>query len=131
MATHFPKGSRAGERGAEEALLDAFWKAWEKDATLWKKDPEEKKYINSLGWLTSRPRCKENRAMIESSRQRSGMKGSSTRYSAWGRLAPLVIKVVRPGQGYLELTVLDSTDPEAVAQTAARMTSQGRSLSIE
>lgn len=91
-----------------------------RDHTVWKDDPRE--IVNRLGWLdcprVMPARLEEIRAAIEAARQAGyahalllGMGGSS--------LAPEVFRFtfgVR--QGYLDLRVLDSTDPGAVLEQA-------------
>src|SRR5262245_41385925 len=92
---------------------------WAKDASLWKREPEHARIIaNSLGWLTVADTMIERMFEIEqfSRDARSdglqsvfllGMGGSS--------LAPEVCAStfgMRPG--HLALTVLDTTDPDAI-----------------
>jgi glucose-6-phosphate isomerase len=92
---------------------------WAKDASLWKREPEHERIIaNALGWLTVADTMLERMFEIEqfSRDARSnglqsvfllGMGGSS--------LAPEVCAAtfgMRPG--HLALTVLDTTDPDAI-----------------
>jgi glucose-6-phosphate isomerase len=89
---------------------------WEKDPTLWKPSPAE--IANRLGWLESPQAMLGNlsriRALVDAVRADGytqalllGMGGSS--------LAPEVFrKTFGVADGYLDLTVLDSTDPGAV-----------------
>ncbi len=128
-------GSSFSIKGFEEPVKEALKKLsadsflerlWEKDPTLWKKDPEEKKHIrNSLGWLTVPAAMEENRGMIEkfaAGVKEEGFKHAVLLGMGGSSLAPLVLKEsFGPVKGYPDLTVLDSTDPEAVAQTAARI----------
>lgn len=96
---------------------------WVHDHTLWQPDPRE--ITNRLGWLHS-PEAMEAavpqlQALAEAARQEGfthalllGMGGSS--------LAPEVLRKVfgvRPG--YLDLAVLDSTDPQAVLEQAEQL----------
>lgn len=99
---------------------------WQKDATLWKSDPDNIKIINnSLGWLTV---ADEMIGVIddlvefsESIRDRGfqhvmvcGMGGSS--------LCPEVLARTFGRQpGFPELLVLDSTDPDVIAAFKARI----------
>ncbi|MEW5871239.1 MAG: glucose-6-phosphate isomerase [Chloroflexota bacterium] len=93
---------------------------WAHDHTLWKPDPKE--ITNRLGWLRIASEMQEAlpelQALVQSVRQAGythalllGMGGSS--------LAPEVFRKtfgVQPG--YLDLSVLDSTDPGAVLHYA-------------
>src|SRR5215213_3900643 len=93
---------------------------WQKDATLWKSDPDNIKIINnSLGWLTV---ADEMIGVVEdlvdfsdSVRRRfqhvmvCGMGGSS--------LCPEVLaRTFGRQDGFPELLVLDSTDPDVIAR---------------
>lgn len=90
---------------------------WEKDHSVWK--PEPKEITDRLGWLTIAERMKANLPQIQTltDNVRSegytqalllGMGGSS--------LAPEVFrKTFGVNDGYLDLAVLDSTDPDTVS----------------
>src|SRR5215211_467574 len=93
---------------------------WQKDATLWKSDPDSIKIINnSLGWLTVADEmigvADDLVEFAESIRSRGfqhvmvcGMGGSS--------LCPEVLARTFGRQaGFPELLVLDSTDPDVIA----------------
>ena len=100
---------------------DVMRRVWRKDAALWKSEEEHQKIIkNSLGWLNvadqmigveddlvtfaDRIREKGFRAVVL-----NGMGGSS--------LAPEVLRrTFGKQEGYPELLVLDSTDPDTVAE---------------
>ncbi|MEW5901975.1 MAG: hypothetical protein AB1715_10970, partial [Acidobacteriota bacterium] len=96
---------------------------FEKDWTVWRDGPAEIR--NRLGWLTSPRRVERNLAEIQefvrSVRTRGytkalllGMGGSS--------LAPLVLAdVFQTARGYLDLEVLDSTDPASVLRRQQRL----------
>lgn len=93
---------------------------WEGDHTVWGPEPEE--IADRLGWLDSpkvmRGHLDEISALVESVRSEGytravllGMGGSS--------LAPEVFrKVFGVADGYLDLSILDSTDPDAVLECA-------------
>lgn len=96
---------------------------WLKDASLWKKTPAEKKQIkNSLGWLTLPETMDARKAEITAFADEIkaagfthavllGMGGSS--------LAPLVMANSMPlRKGYPKLIILDSTDPDSVANVS-------------
>jgi len=98
---------------------------WQKDATLWKSDPDNIKIINnSLGWLTV---ADEMIGVVEdlvdfsdSVRRRfqhvmvCGMGGSS--------LCPEVLaRTFGRQDGFPELLVLDSTDPDVIAAFRERI----------
>ena len=106
---------------------------WERDATLWKQDPEHQKIIrNALGWLTVADTMLKQLDVLEGFPQevRSagftdqvllGMGGSS--------LCPDVCRATfgtRPG--FLQLHVLDSTDPASVAEVDVPIDLPARSL---
>jgi glucose-6-phosphate isomerase len=98
---------------------------WEADASLWKPDDEEHQSIirNSLGWLSVfegvRDQVEGIREFVDELRTEGyrsavllGMGGSS--------LAPEVMRdVLGVQEGYLDLHVLDSTDPAAVLAVEA------------
>ena len=98
---------------------------WEKDFTVWKPQPAE--IANRLGWLDSPQEMQEKLPQIsdfvEEVRREGfthvlllGMGGSS--------LAPEMFRLtfgVKPG--FLDLSVLDSTDPGAVSEYARRLDS--------
>jgi glucose-6-phosphate isomerase len=95
---------------------DIIKRIWEHDHTVWQPDPEE--IINRLDWLTiaddMAERTEELNAFAEEVHEAGyeqalllGMGGSS--------LAPEVFsRVFGTREGHLDLTVLDSTDPDAV-----------------
>ena len=96
---------------------------WERDHTIWKDDPTE--IANRLGWLdspTGMPgHLQEIETVVDAARQDGcthalllGMGGSS--------LAPEVFHLTFGVQeGYLDLSVLDSTDPGAVLARAREL----------
>ena len=99
---------------------------WQKDATLWKSDPDSIKIINnSLGWLNVADEMlgvvDELVEFAESVRDRGfkhvmvcGMGGSS--------LCPEVLaQTFGPQPGFPELLVLDSTDPDVIAAFKERI----------
>ena len=99
---------------------------WQKDATLWKSDPDSIKLINnSLGWLTVADEmigvADDLVEFAESIRNRGfqhvmvcGMGGSS--------LCPEVLARTFGRQpGFPELLVLDSTDPDVIAAFKKRI----------
>lgn len=94
---------------------------WDKDATLWKDDAESKEMIpNTMGWLdvsekmlSAVPRLQHFAREIHeegfTNVVHMGMGGSS--------LAPLLFeRTFEKSEDGLELTVLDSTDPETIQQ---------------
>ena len=101
----------------------ALERIWERDYTLWKNGADQ--IVDRLGWLhspeTMAPRLPEIYALVDGVRAAGytralvlGMGGSS--------LAPEVLRStfgVRPG--YLDLRVLDSTDPDAVRSHAQNL----------
>ncbi|HEX8294515.1 MAG TPA: bifunctional transaldolase/phosoglucose isomerase [Pyrinomonadaceae bacterium] len=109
----------AAIREAEKG--DVMRRVWRKEAALWKSEEEHQKIIkNSLGWLNVADRMigveDELVAFADRLREKgfrhvvlNGMGGSS--------LAPEVLRRTFGRQeGYPELLVLDSTDPDTVAE---------------
>jgi glucose-6-phosphate isomerase len=96
---------------------------WAKDHTVWKQEPTE--ISNRLGWLFSprdmRGKLGDIASLVETVRAEGyshalllGMGGSS--------LAPEVFrKIFGVTQGYMDLEVLDSTDPGSVIAHAERL----------
>jgi glucose-6-phosphate isomerase len=96
---------------------------WDMDHTVWKKEPEE--ITNRLGWLRSpmsmRQRITELTAFTDEVRSAGctqalllGMGGSSL-------ASDMMRQTFGVKEGYLDLAVLDSTDPAAVAYQAGRI----------
>ena len=105
---------------------NVFERMLSKDASVWKSDPESVRVIkNSLGWLTVADEmlgvADELIAFADSIRSRGfrhvmvcGMGGSS--------LCPEVLaKTFGQQDGFPELLVLDSTDPDVIAAFASRI----------
>ena len=101
-------------------------RVWEKDASLWKSDPEiQKKIKNRLGWLTVAKIMAEEAealtAFADSVRNAGfahvvllGMGGSS--------LCPEVLRETYGVKaGYPDLIVLDTTDPATILNTERRL----------
>jgi len=120
-----PESCRAAAGEARKAMAAGrvAERIWRKDHTLWK--PEPKGIADRLGWLDS-PRAMQGRlaeiaSVVEDIRNDGfnfalllGMGGSS--------LAPEVFrKVFGAAGGFLDLAVLDSTDPGAVLACAERL----------
>ncbi len=105
---------------AEAARTNVIERIWNKDATLWKQEePHQKIIVNSLGWLTVASQMLEVSAQLKSFVEDvwaspefdyvmvCGMGGSS--------LCPEVLRQTFGLQeGFPELLVLDSTDPDAI-----------------
>lgn len=99
---------------------DVINRIWQHDHTVWKQNPSE--IANRLGWLNSPMRMRENiteiKKFVNSVRKDGfsyvlllGMGGSS--------LAPEVFsKIFGTKKGFLDLHVLDSTDPATILQYA-------------
>ena len=131
--TFRPESCRAAAEEARRALAAGrvVERIRRKDHTVWKPEPAE--IANRLGWLDSpqamQKRLSEIAAVVEGVRADGfhfalllGMGGSS--------LAPEVFrKVFGAADGFLDLTVLDSTDPGAVLAFAERL-DLGRTLFI-
>lgn len=95
---------------------------WQKDYTLWSDKPDE--ITNRLGWLvsskTSFAALKEINEFVESVRK-DGFKKALLLGMGGSSLAPEVFRLTfGVAEGYLDLAVLDSTDPEMVLDYAKR-----------
>jgi transaldolase/glucose-6-phosphate isomerase len=110
----------------EAADAEAVRRIWRKDAALWKEDEASQKIIrNALGWLTVVEQmggiCDDLAAFAAEIRDEGfkhvlvcGMGGSS--------LCPEVLRQTFGRQeGFPELLVLDSTDPDVISALAARI----------
>ena len=121
-------GDAEAEAAVEEALdgleaNDILPRMWEKDHTVWSDDPEE--ITNRLGWLdlptTMESEVDELNMLATAAREAGytdvllmGMGGSS--------LAPeLFARTFGSAPDYPTLSVLDSTDPAAVAAQRSRL----------
>lgn len=117
-----PDALRGDVEAAIARAVDERWAArlWERDTTLWSTDPAtQEKIANRLGWLDApeafTEQIEELQGFAQGIRDEGfshavvcGMGGSS--------LAPEVLSKVYPRSASgLELLVLDSTDPSAVA----------------
>jgi glucose-6-phosphate isomerase len=124
MRSYLGELQEAIELASEElAKKQIVSRIWEGDHTVWKPDPSE--ITNRLGWLHSPHRMQENlgeiQLFVDKVREEGfthalllGMGGSS--------LAPEVFrKTFGVREGFLDLSILDSTDPETVRATAASL----------
>jgi transaldolase/glucose-6-phosphate isomerase len=106
--------------------IDFCRRLWRKDATLWKRDAENRRTIrNGLGWLHVAETMESNLpGLMKFVREvrdagirhvvHMGMGGSS--------LAPLTFqRTFRESSGGLPLTVLDTTDPETILKVEERV----------
>ncbi len=102
------------------AILERFWN---KDTTLWAQDLETQSAVgNRLGWLDVIPKMRDQLDDIKSFAEDIhngdfsrvvllGMGGSS--------LCPLILsKIFGPAEGWPDLCVLDSTDPDVIEAVA-------------
>ena len=89
---------------------------WEKDYTLWKPSPQE--IVNRLGWLNVFQEMQKNVARLENMTDeliKEGFQEALLLGMGGSSLAPdLFKKVWGSKKGFLNLHVLDSTDPEMV-----------------
>jgi len=121
-----PLADRVNKALAAARDENVLERVWRKDASLWKSDEESVRIINnSLGWLTVADEmigvADELTQFADSVRSRGfrhvmvcGMGGSS--------LCPEVLaRTFGPQDGYPELVVLDSTDPDVIAALAERI----------
>ncbi len=120
------------ESAVEKALAEmdrnrTISRIWNRDTTVWK--PEPKDIANRLGWLQIPEVMMDNlegmRSLAEALRSEGcrravllGMGGSS--------LAPEVLfRSLGPREGYPELVVLDTTDPDAILSCAETLDPAG------
>jgi transaldolase/glucose-6-phosphate isomerase len=94
---------------------------WEHDYTLWKPEPAE--ITNRLGWLDIGERMKSALPELDefvSEVRQAGFKRVLLLGMGGSSLAPEVFRdTFGVKEGYLDLAVLDSTDPDAIAAQAA------------
>lgn len=93
---------------------------WDKDFTVWSDKPDE--ITNRLGWLTSPQnslsKLKEINSFVDEVRK-DGFKKALLLGMGGSSLAPEVFRLTfGVKEGYLDLAVLDSTDPQAVLNYA-------------
>ncbi|MCC7361275.1 MAG: bifunctional transaldolase/phosoglucose isomerase [Anaerolineales bacterium] len=129
QALTLPAGPlRAAVRAAQAALTQAEFgkRLWKKDSTLWKPDaPAHQAEIRiRLGWLdvftTMQGRLDEMTACAQAA-QRAGFTHALLCGMGGSSLAPEVLReTFGLAPGYLDLAVLDSTDPAAVLAAEAR-----------
>jgi transaldolase / glucose-6-phosphate isomerase len=114
----------------EEQVMSRIW---EKDHTLWKSEPTE--ITNRLGWLTSPALMCENVTQLSiflESVKRDGIEQALLMGMGGSSLAPEVFSKIfaDPNQGLKKgLTVIDSTDPQAVL-SVERSLNLGKTLFI-
>ncbi|MCA1633654.1 MAG: bifunctional transaldolase/phosoglucose isomerase [Acidobacteria bacterium] len=122
MTSSLGKYSEAVNAAIKEADKgDVVRRIWRKDAALWKDDEAHQKIIkNALGWLTVADTMigveDEIIAFADRIRGESSFKHVMLCGMGGSSLCPEVIRQTFGGQdGYPELLVLDSTDPDVVA----------------
>ena len=97
---------------------------WQRDATLWKQDPEHQEIIcNSLGWLTVADTMLKQVDVVEGFAQEVRSAGFTDQVVLGMGGSSLCSDVCRATfgtrPGFLQLHVLDSTDPASVAAVGA------------
>ena len=108
-------------QSALEKAGAASWssRAWSKDASLWKSEPEHQKIIlNSLGWLTvadSMLGAVDDLKTFAGEIRNGGFKHVMVCGMGGSSLCPEVLRqTFRHQNGFPELLVLDSTDPDTI-----------------
>lgn len=95
---------------------------WEKDFTVWNEEPDE--ISNRLGWLKSPDVAEDSIEEIYSfvdSVKKDGFKNALLFGMGGSSLAPEVFKLTfGVKEGYLDLTVLDSTHPQMIEKYAEK-----------
>ncbi len=114
-------GALAGVVDAAVARMqaeDVVPRMWGGDYTLWR--PEPKEISNRLGWLKAPGAMKACIAEIEDFAgdvRQSGLRDAVILGMGGSSLAPEVLsRMFPPRDGFLHLTVLDTTHPEAIAR---------------
>jgi transaldolase/glucose-6-phosphate isomerase len=102
---------------------DVIKRIWEHDFTVWKPDPTE--ITNRLGWLDIAQRMKPALPALEnfvSDIRQAGFNHTLLLGMGGSSLAPEVFrKTFGVHEGYLDLAVLDSTDPGAISDKVASL----------
>lgn len=112
--------SEALEEVGSENFLERLWA---KDPTLWKTGPEDRKLIkDALGWVALADVMDDHIGEMEDFAKEvkeAGFRDAVLLGMGGSSLAPLVFaEAFGSAPGYPRLTVLDSTDPEAVSSVA-------------
>lgn len=121
------EGDRALESFCEERVM---CRIWSHDYTLWQKEPHE--IMNRLGWLHIVEKMKENLASLttfaEEIRQDGfeqavvlGMGGSSLAPELFAEIFGPWAQLHRPETPHLALSVLDTTNPDAIRSLEKRL----------
>jgi glucose-6-phosphate isomerase len=96
---------------------------WQKDFTVWNEKPDE--ISNRLGWLNSIETTSKSKAEIDSFVQSvvgDGIKHALLMGMGGSSLAPEVFRLIfGVKDGYIDLSVLDSTHPEAVSELSNKI----------
>ncbi|MET0649271.1 MAG: bifunctional transaldolase/phosoglucose isomerase [Pyrinomonadaceae bacterium] len=100
---------------------DVMRRVWRKDAALWKSEEEHQKIIkNSLGWLNVADQMigvEDDLVTFADRIREKGFKHVVLNGMGGSSLAPEVLRrTFGKQEGYPELLVLDSTDPDTVAE---------------
>ncbi|MDX1687708.1 MAG: bifunctional transaldolase/phosoglucose isomerase [Candidatus Promineifilaceae bacterium] len=121
-------GDAEAEAAVEEALEeveanDVLARLWEKDHTVWSEDPTE--ITNRLGWLdlpTTMEAAVDDLNMLTTAVRDAGYTDVLLMGMGGSSLAPeLFARTFGSAPGYPTLSVLDSTDPAAVAAQRSRL----------
>lgn len=105
---------------------------WSKDSSLWSNDPQVRSAIdNRLGWLSILPSMQEDSRILRNfadEARRAGFTHALLLGMGGSSLCPDVCRrTFGVGRGFLDLAVLDSTDPAAV-RSAERRAPLGKTL---
>jgi transaldolase/glucose-6-phosphate isomerase len=105
---------------------DVMRRVWRKDAALWKSEEEHQKIIkNSLGWLNVADQMigvEDDLVTFADRLREKGFKHVVLNGMGGSSLAPEVLRrTFGKQEGYPELLVLDSTDPDKVAEYRAKV----------
>jgi glucose-6-phosphate isomerase len=111
---------------AEASSKSYVGRIWSRDATLWKSDEPHRKIIESaLGWLDVARPMKANVSGIQqftNTIRRNGFTDACLLGMGGSSLCPEVCaRTFGAREGYLHLTVLDTTDPDTVLAAEGRL----------
>lgn len=121
----YPGAEEGGFKKAFDAIIDnkVIERIWKKDHTVWSENPTE--ISNRLGWLDSPDQAKEMAGEINSFVEEIRKEGFETALllgMGGSSLAPEVFsRVIGTKNGYLNLSVLDSTHPDMVARVINKL----------
>lgn len=131
MIPHVAQYEPAVDKALEDLYLNQIIRRiWSHDYTVWKPEPTE--ITNRLGWLHIVETMQENldrlasfaKDVLEDGMESAvvlGMGGSSLAPELYAKTFGPWVKLTRPDQPTIEVSVLDTTDPEAILDLRGRL----------